>query len=99
MTGITIDFKVGISEELASDFQVISTRKRRVTRTSWHLFDEDMLLPSKLVCHRVRLSQPALMSKIVSVHDARFDGENRKRKGRGESQKKGGETEEKRRNN
>lgn len=33
MTGITIDFEVGISEELASssnDFQVISTRKRRV---------------------------------------------------------------------
>lgn len=33
MTGISIDFKVGISEELASssnDFQVISTRKRRV---------------------------------------------------------------------
>lgn len=25
-----------------------------------------MLLPSKLVCHRDRLSQPALMSKIVS---------------------------------
>lgn len=30
MTGITIDFKVGISEELASSFQVISTRNRRV---------------------------------------------------------------------
>lgn len=25
-----------------------------------------MILPSKLVCHRDRLSQPALMSKIVS---------------------------------
>lgn len=38
-----------------------------------------MLLPSKLVCYRVGLSQPALMSKIVSVHDARFDGGNRTR--------------------
>lgn len=28
------------------------------------------LLPSKLVCHRVRLSQPALMIKIVSVFNA-----------------------------
>ena len=35
-----------------------------------------MLLPSKLVCHRDRLSQPALMSKIVSVYGAR---ENEKR--------------------
>lgn len=33
-----------------------------------------MLLPSKLVCHRDRLSQPALMSKIVSSVDRGVSG-------------------------
>lgn len=37
-----------------------------------------ILLPSKLVCHRVRLSQPALMIKIMSV--LRWSKEKRSKK-------------------
>lgn len=52
-------------------------RRGRRTRNGGKISpDKDMLLPSKLVCHRDRLSQPALMSKIVSVYGAR---ENEKR--------------------
>lgn len=44
-----------------------SVRERRYRRPGER---RGMLLPSKLVCHRVRLSQPALMIKIVSVLNA-----------------------------
>jgi len=38
--------------------------------TSWRRDWWNILLPSKLVCHRVRLSQPALMIKIVFIFNA-----------------------------
>ncbi|KAK1123917.1 hypothetical protein K0M31_006947 [Melipona bicolor] len=72
-----------INEEV--DLETISTLRQRGRADE--ILDRDMLLPSKLVCHRVRLSQPALMSKIVSVNGVQFGEKNRteeeRREGRG----------------